>query len=526
MKKILIIEDDRIISENLFEFLREEGYQAFTARDGVEGIQIAKDCLPDLILCDIMMPKLDGIEVFKLLSTSPETSKIPFIFITARTQREDIKIGMQLGVDDYITKPFSFEEVLTSIKIRIKKNEEIQKNYQLILESIFNAIDSHVYVSDYETNEILFSNWKLNNCHGYNITGKKCYTVFYNKDKICSNCKNQILFTNGIPNKENIVWEKKDVKSKRYFQYLRKSFRWIDGRNAILEISSDITLVKESISIAQSFQRSLMDIQIKDIENINFLKESITNAYDFQRKILPSESSLKTLFPQSFVFFQPKDIVSGDFYWLHHNDNSIFLIIADCTGHGIRAAFISMLSSAFLFEIVNENKNITARNLLFQLHKKMKKIMPKSERNSENDSIEISVCEFDKRTNKLTYVGINLILYLVQGKKKNEIVEVIGNRICIGTVAEFNNEEEIVEKTLYLNDEDIMYLTSDGFIDQEGDSNGSSYTRKKFKHLLASIAHLSINEQKNLLRKAFENWKGTRNQTDDIIVMGVKVHRD
>lgn len=125
MKKILIIEDETPVRENLIELLSAEGYQPIEARDGEEGVSLAWEMLPDLILCDISMPKMDGYGVLSRVSRDPATATIPFIFLTARVEREDLRRGMSMGADDYITKPFTIDDVLHSIELRLDKRSMI-----------------------------------------------------------------------------------------------------------------------------------------------------------------------------------------------------------------------------------------------------------------------------------------------------------------------------------------------------------------------------------------------------------------
>lgn len=126
MQSILIIEDNQEIRENLEEILELDGYKVFTAQDGMEGVSIAQKEFPSLILCDIMMPKLDGYGVLHMLSRNPQTMRIPFIFLTAKTEKVDIRKGMSLGADDYITKPFDETDLLNAIENRLKKFDLIQ----------------------------------------------------------------------------------------------------------------------------------------------------------------------------------------------------------------------------------------------------------------------------------------------------------------------------------------------------------------------------------------------------------------
>jgi DNA-binding LytR/AlgR family response regulator len=130
MKKILVIDDDKSIRESTKELLEIVGYEVKVAEDGTKGINLAKDYIPDLIICDISMPILDGYSVFNELSKDPITSVIPFIFLTAKVELNDLKYGMQLGADDYICKPFSSNELINSIELRFKKKDKILEHYK------------------------------------------------------------------------------------------------------------------------------------------------------------------------------------------------------------------------------------------------------------------------------------------------------------------------------------------------------------------------------------------------------------
>ncbi len=185
MKKILIIEDDLDLLENTADYLREEGFKVITAEDGTKGVQQALLDFPDLILCDISMPGLDGYEVFKTLQDISTTSTIPFVFLTAKTEKEDIRMGMQLGADDYITKPFDYDELLTAINTRIDKQEKLlkagdEKFYTLIDNSFFGAC----IIKDSIIN---YTNTKLAKILNYDkdlITGKDFLNFVSEEDKI------------------------------------------------------------------------------------------------------------------------------------------------------------------------------------------------------------------------------------------------------------------------------------------------------------------------------------------------------
>ncbi len=158
MKKILIIEDNPDIRENISEILELAGYETITAADGKQGIELAQKELPDLIICDIMMPELDGYGVLHILNKKEETARIPFIFLTAKTERADMRKGMVMGADDYITKPFDDTELMDAIEARLKKHDLVSKEYESgpdgIKDFIKDVRDMFHYIEDKELHKV------------------------------------------------------------------------------------------------------------------------------------------------------------------------------------------------------------------------------------------------------------------------------------------------------------------------------------------------------------------------------------
>jgi PAS domain S-box-containing protein len=165
MKKILVIEDDLLILESIIDFLKDEGFEIYSALDGVAGIQAAIEVIPDLIISDVSMPKKDGFEVCRTLQQIPSVCNVPFIFLTAKSLNDDIRQGMQLGADDYLTKPFQFSELLKIIKIRLDKHEKYLNQND---EQFFALIDNPlVGVFVYNNNKFTYTNTKLTEILGY-----------------------------------------------------------------------------------------------------------------------------------------------------------------------------------------------------------------------------------------------------------------------------------------------------------------------------------------------------------------------
>lgn len=142
MKKILVIEDNQDVRENTADILELEGFEVTTAENGKIGVELATQLLPDVIICDIMMPVQDGYEVLQELNKNPQTSSIPFIFLTAKTERTDLRKGMNLGADDYLTKPFTEEELLEAIESRLKKYDFLKEEFSRSIDGVSQFMDS------------------------------------------------------------------------------------------------------------------------------------------------------------------------------------------------------------------------------------------------------------------------------------------------------------------------------------------------------------------------------------------------
>ena len=173
-KKILIIEDDYIVRENINTLLAEEGYKVFSSKDGKEGLRIAKKEFPDLIICDIMMQGMDGYEVLKNLSKHGDTSAIPFIFLTAKVEKNDIRKGMNLGADDYLFKPFDADDLLNAIASRLKRVEALHAD--------FNSPNSNIETNKYSIDDKIFvrvnnKTLPLNISDIVSITAERQYTT-------------------------------------------------------------------------------------------------------------------------------------------------------------------------------------------------------------------------------------------------------------------------------------------------------------------------------------------------------------
>jgi len=224
-------------------------------------------------------------------------------------------------------------------------------------------------------------------------------------------------------------------------------------------------------------------------------------------------------FQSFFILSKPKDIVSGDFYWLGVKDDKVVIAVADCTGHGVPGAFMSLLGVSFLNEIHNKSVTIRANEILNQLRDHVIKSLHQTGKNKEaRDGMEIAICVIDKVKSKLQFSGAFRPLYIV---RKGEIIEMNGDNMPIGLYEEedisFSNKEMQFEK------DDLVYFFTDGYIDQMGGESRKTYRSQNFKKLLLNIHNNSLPEQKEILEKNYNDWRGMNDQLDDILIVGIKM---
>lgn len=268
-------------------------------------------------------------------------------------------------------------------------------------------------------------------------------------------------------------------------------------------------------------QKSLVDIKNKHItDSINYAKR-------IQDSILPSHEEFKKYFFDYFLFFRPKDIVSGDFYWLSDHQGKTVLVVADCTGHGVPGAFMSMIGNTLLNEIVNEQHIIQPAEILNQLNEGIIQALHQESRN-QDDGMDVSVCLFDKTENTVTFAGANHSLYVTED---NSIREIKGDIYSIGSMfgpkdpSGQNRSVSFTQKEISLKKNSTVYFSTDGFPDQIGGEKGKKFLLRQLEKMLQNLASLDMKEQEQTIVKTFEAWKGKYNQLDDVLLVGIKPWR-
>jgi serine phosphatase RsbU (regulator of sigma subunit) len=260
-------------------------------------------------------------------------------------------------------------------------------------------------------------------------------------------------------------------------------------------------------------QKELVDEKNKEIT------DSITYAKRIQTALLPSIETFSEILPNSFVLFKPKDIVSGDFFWITQKDGFIFYVAADCTGHGVPGAFMSMLGTSFLNEIINEKDVTEPCDILDLLKIKIiKSLKQKGEVGGSKDGMDMVLCRLNPETNELVFAAANNPLWLL---RNGEMKEYKADKQPVGIGAE--GFEHFNQHTIQLQKGDSVYIFSDGFADQFGGPKGKKFKYRQLEEVLAASAGKTLDEQKTILDRHFEEWRGILEQVDDVCVIGVQI---
>lgn len=259
-------------------------------------------------------------------------------------------------------------------------------------------------------------------------------------------------------------------------------------------------------------------------EKNQLITDGITYANTIQSSFLKSPEEIRKILPDFTLFFKPRDIVSGDIYWVSQEDSAIIIAAIDCTGHGVPGAFISMIANTLLNEIVRNQKIVDPATILGQLHSGVMDVLQQDSGNAQSqDGMDMSLMVFDRDKKKICFAGARNHMIRINNSEVEVIkadINSIGGRSMRSSDG-FN--KSFATKEVILNSDSTYYLFSDGFVDQFGGSEGKKFNLLNFQQLLTKCSKLPYNEQEDLLGKTFENWKGDLNQLDDVLVIGVRI---
>lgn len=289
-------------------------------------------------------------------------------------------------------------------------------------------------------------------------------------------------------------------------------------------------LLKDKADLEQIVQERTIEIQEQksEIERsrdeiakyAKDITDSIKYAKRIQKAIFPAWRDIQDILPESFVFFQSKDLVSGDFYFAENVGSKIIFCAVDCTGHGVPGGFMSIVANNLLQQAIKQVGLTTPSEILEYLNRGVTNTLHQTyDESSVKDGMDIALCSWEPKTQTLEYAGAYNPLYLI---RDGELMEIKGDRFPVGTfigeeIRAFQNHSIKVQKG------DMIYVFSDGYADQFGGPNGKKFMIGRFKSMLMDIHQESVDKQYDLVTKNLKNWKGNLEQVDDIIVMGVRI---
>lgn len=265
----------------------------------------------------------------------------------------------------------------------------------------------------------------------------------------------------------------------------------------------------------------ILELKNEEINTKNKnIMDSILYAKNIQEAILPEEEKLKAVFNDAFVLTKPRDVVNGDFYWFSEDDNKIVMAAVDCTGHGVPAAFLNVIGNSLLNQIVNEEKILEPAEILKRLNLKIFKNLKYSNmQHKANDGMDIALCLFDRATQKLSFAGAKRPLYFFHD---NELNILKGDQFAVGGILH-QEHREYRQHELILQPNDSIYLFTDGIVDQFGGEENKKFMYPRFKALLKSVAHDPMEKQLAQIEQKINQWQGSNEQTDDMLLIGVRI---
>ncbi|MFO7940580.1 MAG: two-component regulator propeller domain-containing protein [Bacteroidales bacterium] len=276
--------------------------------------------------------------------------------------------------------------------------------------------------------------------------------------------------------------------------------------------------LREKQLIAHQVAKQKEELTIKN----KSITDSITYAKRIQEALMPSHELFKKVVPESFILYQPKDIVSGDFYWVNRQGDKTFVAVVDCTGHGVPGAFMSIIGFELLRNITDVQGIDEADKILYEMNRGVAVTFGKENSNIRlRDGMDIALCVIDKQKQTLDYAGAFRPMYYI---RDNKLEEIKGDRFSVGLMDE-KEVKRVTKTTIPIKPGDVFYIFTDGYADQFGGPEGKKYKYRRFRHLLLTIHKLPMAQQAAYMERSLRDWQGEQEQVDDILIVGFEPHK-
>lgn len=534
--RVLIVEDDENDAFLLVRQLHKFGFNTHeirvdTASDFVGALENAEW---DIILSDFNIPGFSGAGALKLLKE--KGLDIPFVLISGTIGEEAAVSIMKAGASDYLMKG-NLSRLGEVIKRELEEAKNRKEKKQLILHSqklsrvlesskeiilLFNS-DEHIRYFNQSAASIL-------NLHieeervlcMHDLLPPHDYAVF--KNRILPN-----LFASGFYEGEmNMIREDGTLIPVLFSVTSHNSEQNVEYSLVAVDITQRKDFEREIINLNSSLEEKIIERTKELLRSNQELEEqrkeiihSINYSLRIQKSILHKREDLHSIFEHSFLLELPKDIVSGDFYWVHKRDNLKFVAVVDCTGHGVPGALLSIIAHRLMNKIVVELEVTNPAVVLEQLDDEIQHIFQKDnpEQYQINDGMDIAFCVIDEAARTIRFSGAFRPFFYCSG---GEIAEYSGSKRPIGSNIAFRGEQFILHEISYTPG-DRIYLFSDGYQSQIGGDKMKKINKKYLREIIHQTSGLPLDEQLYQVEKYFHDWKNGYPQMDDVCIVGVKL---
>lgn len=507
--------------------------------------ELLDDFVPDIILSDFNLPTFDGLKALDLAKEKcPNT---PFIFVTGTLGEEAAVEAIKSGASDFLIKG-KLENlpaaVLKALREAAEKRARIEASeHSLKVERRFKALIENssegVVLIDEET-RILYISPAVHKILGFapeEAVGKIAIEFFIhpqdikmvseNLGKVRNQGNHETFVSRAMTKGGNYIWIEVVVTDQRN----------VEGVNAFVINYRDVS---EKVEAQQKLEYTLQNLETMVEERTAQLKEahsslehvhsnleeahgnitdSINYAKRIQQAILFSEDELLSVFPNAFVLYKPRDIVSGDFYWVYEHHGIIFLAVVDCTGHGVPGALMSMIGNEVLDHIIIDRQITRPDVILEEMDKSITRLLSRNDGELVmSDGMDMSLCTIDYVNKRISFAGAHNSGILISNGKTTILK---ASKNSIGGIK--SNIKEFGRVNVSFSGGEELYLFSDGFHDQFGGANDKKFMKKNFYDLIGKLSGQPFQNQKMELEETFNKWKGHYDQLDDVTVVGVKL---
>jgi PAS domain S-box-containing protein len=413
--------------------------------------------------------------------------------------------------DEVVYYQWSCKQFSDELRVILGQDVTEKINLESYYELIVKNADDLIFQTDIKGN--------------FTFVNEKCCEIF---DRTKSELLNLSIFNVVEPSFHKRVrsFFKRNIKRRNkggYREFLintpSEEIRWLGLKLSPMRKLGAENIVTGFLGLARDITNTRKTNVIIKEQNKD-IKDSINYARRIQFNMLPDASHFEAHFQEHFIMFKPKDIVSGDFFWLKEVEGKTILILSDCAGHGVPGSFMTLLGINILNQIILEAKVVDPGEILNQLDNRLTEVLPRDGQNRIQDGMEAVVCVFDKKTNEVEY-ALAGGRFVIKNNEKESFEVIKGQSKHIGDVPRTDDFSYKTESVPLLENQ-IIYLFSDGYPDQFGGARNKKLTIKKFLSLLDDYSKQPIHKQGDAFKKHFNDWIGNDSQTDDITLIGVK----